>query len=62
MNFFLIISLLKMDRFIDDLADETIRGGFGNGQERRDNLGPLYPFVQNRVNEKLGYSKRHPYW
>ena len=51
-----------MDRFIDDLADETIRGGFGNGQERRDNLGTLYPFVQNRVNEKLGYSKRHPYW
>jgi hypothetical protein len=51
-----------MDRFIDDLADETIRGGFGNGQERRDNLGPLYPFVQNRVNEKLGYPKRHPYW
>jgi len=51
-----------MDRIIDGLADETIRGSFGNGQERRDILGDLYPYVQNRVNQKLGYSKRHPYW
>ena len=51
-----------MDRFIDDLADCTIRGDFGNGNERKENLGPLYPFVQNKVNEKLGIPKRHPYW
>ena len=47
---------------IDRLADMTIHGDFGNGQERKENLGPLYGFVQNRVNEKLGYTKRHnPY-
>ena len=59
---FLIINRLKMDSFFDDLADRTIRGDFGNGNERKENLGCLYPFIQNRVNAKLGYSKRHPYW
>ncbi len=43
------------------LAQRTIRGDFGNGQERRDNLGPFYAPVQNEVNRQLGYSKRH-YW
>lgn len=43
------------------LADRTMRGDFGNGQERRNNLGPFYAPVQNIVNERLGYSKRH-YW
>lgn len=46
---------------IRDLAERTIRGDFGNGQERRDTLGILYPLVQNEVNRQLGYSKRH-YW
>lgn len=46
---------------IRDLAERTIRGDFGNGQERRDRLGILYPFVQNEVNSQLGYPKRH-YW
>ena len=46
---------------IDFLADRTIRGDFGNGQERRDNLGSLYAPVQNEVNRRLGYSTRH-YW
>ena len=46
---------------IDFLADCAIRGDLGNGQERRDNLGPLYAPVQNEVNRQLGYSKRH-YW
>lgn len=59
---FLIINRLKMDSFFDDLADRTIRGDFGNGNERKENLGCLYPFIQNRVNEKLGCPKRHPYW
>ena len=44
------------------LAARTIRGDFGNGQERRDNLGPLYAPVQNEVNRQLGYSKRHYWW
>ncbi len=46
---------------IDALADATINGDFGNGQERRDKLGILYAPVQNEVNRRLGYSKRH-YW
>ena len=44
------------------LAQRTIRGDFGNGQERRDNLGPLYAPVQNEVNRQLGYPKRHYWW
>ena len=46
---------------IRDLAERTIRGDFGNGQERRDRLGFLYAPVQNEVNRQLGYWKRH-YW
>ena len=46
---------------IRDLAERTIRGDFGNGQERRFILGPLHAPVQNEVNRQLGYSKRH-YW
>ena len=45
----------------NELVNATIRGDFGNGQERRDNLGPLYAPVQNEVNRRLGYSTRH-YW
>lgn len=59
---FLIINLLKLDRIIDDLADSIIRGDFRNSDKRKVNLGALYPFVENRVNEKLGYSKSIPYW
>jgi hypothetical protein len=46
---------------ISHLADLTMEGHFGNGQVRRDNLGPLYAPVQNEVNSRLGISKRH-YW
>ena len=44
---------------MDYLVDRTIRGDFGNGEERKRNLGPLYGFVQNGVNSRLGYSKWH---
>ncbi len=45
-----------------DLADRVIRGDFGNGEERKRNLGWRYGFVQNEVNRRLGYSTRHnPY-
>ena len=50
---------------IRDLAERTIRGDFGNGQERRDTLGFLYPLVQNEVNRKLNCPKWHnpfDYW
>jgi len=48
-------------KMFNGLVEATIRGDFGNGQERRNNLGPLYAPVQNEVNRRLGYSKRH-YW
>ena len=44
---------------IEDLARRTLRGEFGNGQARRNNLGNDYAAVQNRVNEILGIAKRH---
>ena len=46
---------------ISYLAYRTRQGDFGNGQERRNNLGPLYAPVQNEVNRQLGISKRHYY-
>ena len=44
---------------IENLARRVIKGEFGNGQERRNRLGNLFPAVQNRVNEILGFSKRY---
>ena len=44
---------------IDELAIRVIRGEFGNGPTRRIKLGNLYPLVQNRVNERLGKSKKN---
>lgn len=37
---------------IDRLADEVIRGNFGNGQVRRELLGAHYDQIQARVNQK----------
>ena len=45
--------------YIENLARRTINGEFGNGQTRKDRLGHLFPEVQNRVNEILGFSKRY---
>lgn len=39
---------------VDDLARRVIAGEFGNGQERKDQLGSNYAVVQRRVNEMLG--------
>lgn len=38
---------------IEKLANEVIRGNFGNGQTRKDLLGDNYQEVQSRVNEIL---------
>ena len=46
--------------YIDEMADDVIRGDYGNGEERKRRLGRRYNAVQNRVNEKLGYDKRYP--
>ena len=32
---------------------------FSEDEERKEKLGELYPFVQNRVNELLGNNVRH---
>lgn len=39
------------DSDVEKLALEGIRGNFGNGQTRKDNLGAHYQQVQNRINE-----------
>ena len=44
---------------IEILARRVINGEFGNSQERRFRLGPLFVPVQNRINEILGISKRY---
>ena len=47
---------------IDNLANQVIRGDFGNGEERRkalEDLGFSYELVQNKVNELLGCSFRY---
>lgn len=36
---------------VEKLANEVIRGNFGNGQVRKDLLGEYYKQVQDRVNE-----------
>lgn len=44
----------KLDLSSDDitkLANEVIRGNFGNGQTRKDLLGDNYQEVQDKVNE-----------
>lgn len=45
------VSLSSTD--IENLANEVIRGKFGNGQERKDLLGENYAEVQARVNELM---------
>ena len=45
--------------YIENLARRTINGEFDNGEKRKKKLGHLFPEVQNRVNEILGYSKRY---
>lgn len=42
---------------IEKLANEVIRGNFGNGQTRKDLLGDNYQEVQDRVNEILRSQK-----
>lgn len=38
---------------IEKLAQEVLRGTFGNGETRKQALGALYAKVQNRVNQIL---------
>ena len=44
---------------IEQLAKKVIKGEFENGIERKNKLGEIYPVVQNKVNEMLGYEFRH---
>jgi len=45
------------DRDIDNLARETIRGNFKNGQDRKALLGDYYQQVQDKVNQMLKKKK-----
>ena len=47
-------------RYIEHMADLVLQGRFGNGEARRRVLGGDYNEIQNRVNERLGLSKRYP--
>ena len=47
---------------MDRVVDGVIRGDYGNGYERQRNLGSCYNAVQNRVNERLGYSHHGYGW
>ena len=38
---------------------DVLTGEYGNGEERLQNLGNLYPMVQNEVNRRLGHKG---YW
>ena len=42
---------LSGNEIIDILAKRVINGDYGNGDDRKDMLGELYPIVQKRVNE-----------
>jgi lysozyme len=42
---------------IVDLANDVIKGKYGDGEARKINLGSLYDEVQAKVNEILGYKK-----
>ena len=44
---------------LDKLVDDVMRGKYGNGMERMIALAEKYGEVQNKVNEKLGSSKRY---
>ena len=63
-----MLKLKKINKYKMDVADRVIRGDYGNGEERKRRLaddGYNYAFVQNEVNRRLGYSKRHDpfdYW
>ncbi len=47
---------------IDELVHKVINGDYGNGEERKAKLGPLYNEVQNKVNEYyINESKRKLY-
>lgn len=41
------------EKDVEKLANEVIRGNFGNGQERKDLLGENYEEIQKRVNELM---------
>jgi hypothetical protein len=47
---------------MSDIADDVMNGKYGDGEERKrrlENEGYNYAFVQNEVNRRLGYPKRH---
>lgn len=50
------------EKDLEKIANDTIRGKYGSGDERRaalEKMGLSYNVVQNKVNELLGSSTRH---
>ena len=54
------LNLQLFAKSIDELAKETIRGNYGNGEARKKALGSNYSAVQTRVNEMLGVGTSKP--
>lgn len=44
---------------INNLVERTLRGEFGNGNERMRRLGNMFAPVQNEINRRFGCSKRY---
>lgn len=51
------VKVSKYEALLNELASRVAAGEFGNGSERRQNLGPIYDDVQNRVNLLYGGGK-----
>ena len=47
------------DKTIEQITYEVLDSKYGNGTKRMIKLNIMYNIVQNRVNEELGYDKRH---
>lgn len=43
---------------VNKAASDTIEGKYGNGQERRNQLGSNYDQIQSKVNEKLSSKEK----
>ena len=43
----------------EPVKEDTLKGKYDNGEDRRRNLVTEYPSVKNEVNIRLGYDKRY---
>ena len=51
------VSLSKYEALVNELMNRTLSGEFGDGEERKKNLGPIYDDVQHQINLLYGGGK-----